>query len=67
MSVEAVLEAMRQHKVLLLRSPNRYIDNVWPVFTKGPDKGLTNWKKGPKLSRRIDGICDRWYTLEDEV
>jgi hypothetical protein len=69
MSVEAVLEAMRRNKVLLLRSPELLHRYVWPVFTKGPNKGLTNWKKGRSCPDLIEEVCDRWYTLieEDDV
>ena len=60
MSVKTVKEVLRQHKVLLLRSPKLLHRYVWPVFTKGPRKGETNWKGTPQE------VCDRWYTLEDE-
>ena len=66
MSVEAVLEAMRQHKVLLLRSPELLPRNEWPMITKGPNKGLTNWKKGRSCPDEIKVVCDLWYTLEEE-
>jgi hypothetical protein len=66
MSVEAVLESMRRNDVLLLRSPELLERIVWPVITKGPNKGLTNWRKGRRCPDEIEVVCDRWYTLEDE-
>jgi hypothetical protein len=67
MSVEAVKEALRRNKVLLLRSPEPLDRYVWPVFTKGRNKGLTNWKKGLSCpEEEIYEVYDRWYTLEDE-
>jgi hypothetical protein len=66
MSVKAVLESMRRNKVLLLRSPDLLFRFDWPVITKGPNKGLTNWKKGLSCPDTIEEFCDRWYTLEHE-
>ena len=60
MSVETVKEVLRQHNVLLLRSPQPLCRFDWPVFTKGPRKGERNWKRTPQE------VCDRWYTLEEE-
>ena len=66
MSVEAVVESMRRNDVLLLRSPEPLYRIEWPVITKGPNKGLTNWRKGLRCPETIKEFCDRWYTLVEE-
>ena len=58
MSVEQWKKTLQQYNAVLLRCRELSEINVFPVFTKGPRKGQTNWKKEPKV------YMDRWYRVE---
>ena len=58
MSAEQLKEAIQQHNAVLMRSSEPLHRHVFPVFTKGPRKGETNWKKEPEV------YMDRWYRVD---
>ena len=58
MSAEQLKEAIQQHNAVLMRSPEPLHRYVFSVFTKGPRKGQTNWKKDPEV------YMDRWYCVD---
>ena len=60
MSAEQLKEALQQHNVLLLRSPDPLERHVFPVFTSGPRKGGTNFQGDSEV------FFDRWYVVEEE-
>ena len=58
MSAEQWKETLQQYNAVLVRCRELSEINVFPVFTKGPRKGQTNWKKEPEV------YMDRWYRVE---
>ena len=58
MSAEQWKETLQQHNAVLVRCRELSERYVFPVFTKGPRKGQTNWKKEPEV------YMDRWYRVE---
>jgi hypothetical protein len=57
LTIEQLKEALRKNNAILIRCNTPEYRNVFPVFTKGPRKGETNWKKEPQV------FWDRWYLV----
>jgi len=58
MTAEQLKKTLQQHNAVLVRCRELSERYVFPVFTKGPRKGQTNWKKEPEV------YMDRWYRVE---
>jgi hypothetical protein len=58
MSAEQLKEALQKHNAVLMRAHEPLDRYVFPVFTKGPRKGETNYKKYPEI------FWDRWYRVD---
>src|SRR5262249_53294093 len=60
LSVEELKQTLKKHGAILIRSNEPLWRNVFPKFTRGPRKGMSNFKKEPEIYE------DRMYRVEFE-
>jgi hypothetical protein len=58
LSLDELKRQLEENGAIVLRMPEPSFRNEFPLVTRGPRKGLRNYKKEPKVYE------DRWYTVE---
>ena len=58
LSLDDLKRQLEEYGAIVLRMSEPSFRNVFPVITRGPRKGLPNYKKEPEVYE------DRWYCVE---